>query len=195
MIWVDWVIVLVIVLAVLVRIGAGLLPLSLLAAGLLLGLALAAWHYGRLAALLMFYVHDEAVADVIGFLAIAFAVMALFGMAGQFLAKTVHGMGSGLPGPCLFGAAFGFLQGALLVTVVHSGDSWLFSRIAHWLVRAKLPKIVFWGLSYDHAHEPGRDWPSASGTGSSCWRKKRPGGCTPARAECELRQGAVQRDR
>ncbi|MGP8225401.1 MAG: CvpA family protein [Terracidiphilus sp.] len=141
MIWVDWVIVLVIVLAVLVGIREGFFRSACSAAGLLLGLALAAWHYGSLAALLMFYVHDEAVADVIGFLAIAFAVMALFGMAGQFLAKTVHGMGLG----CLdrlFGAAFGFLQGALLVMVVIL-VSLAFYPHTHWLVRAKLPKYFF----------------------------------------------------
>jgi membrane protein required for colicin V production len=141
MIWVDWIIVLVILLAVLTGIREGFFRSACSAAGLLLGLALAAWNYGRLAAWLMFFVRIEAVADVIGFLVIAFVVMALFGIAGQIMAKTVHGLGLG----CLdrlLGAAFGFLQGALLVMVVILVTLAFYPR-AHWLSRAKLPKYFF----------------------------------------------------
>ena len=139
--WVDWVIVLVIVLAVLEGLREGFFCSACSLAGLLLGLALAAWNYGRLAAWLMFFVRIEAVADVIGFLAIALAVMGLAGIAGQIVAKTVHGMGLG----CLdrlVGAAFGFLQGTLLVMVVILVALAFYPR-AHWLARAKLPKYFF----------------------------------------------------
>jgi membrane protein required for colicin V production len=141
MIWVDWVIVLAIVLAVLTGLREGFFRSACSAVGLLLGLALAAWNYALLASWLMFIVHIEAVADVIGFLAIALAVMALFGIAGQMIAKTVHGMGLG----CLdrlLGAVFGFLQGALLVMVVILVALAFYPR-AHWLARAKLPKYFF----------------------------------------------------
>jgi len=141
MLWVDWVIVLVILLAVLGGLREGFFRSACSTAGLLLGLALAAWNYGRLAAWLMFFVRIEAVANVIGFLAIALAVMALAGLAGQMIAKTVHGMGLG----CLdrlLGAVFGFLQGALLVMVVIL-VALAFYPHAHWLARAKLPKYFF----------------------------------------------------
>src|ERR1039458_10025727 len=95
MMWVDWVIVLVILLAVLGGLREGFFRSACSLAGLLLGLALAAWNYAWLATWLMFFVRLEAVADVIGFLAIALAVMALAGIAGQIMAKTVHGMGLG----------------------------------------------------------------------------------------------------
>jgi membrane protein required for colicin V production len=139
--WVDWVIVLVILLAVLAGLREGFFRSVCSTAGLLLGLALATWNYARLAAWLMFFVRIEAVANVIGFLAIALAVMALAGLAGQMIAKTVHGMGLG----CLdrlLGAVFGFLQGALLVMVVIL-VALAFYPNAHWLARAKLPKYFF----------------------------------------------------
>jgi membrane protein required for colicin V production len=130
--WVDWVIVLVIVLGVLEGLREGFFRSACSLAGLLLGLVLAAWNYGRLAAWLMFFVRIEAVADVIGFLAIALAVMGLAGFAGQIIAKTVHGMGLG----CLdrlLGAAFGFVQSTLMVMVV----------VLVGLAKAKLPKYFF----------------------------------------------------
>ncbi len=72
-------------------------------------------------------VRIEPVADAIGFLLIALVVMGLAGIVGKILAKTVHQLGLG----CLdrlAGAAFGFLQGVLLVTLVHSGGCGLLSR-------------------------------------------------------------------
>jgi membrane protein required for colicin V production len=139
--WVDWVIVLVIVLAVLGGLREGFFRSACSLAGLLLGLALAAWNYAWLAMWLMFFVRIEAVADVIGFLVIALAVMALAGIAGQIVAKTVHGMGLG----CLdrlLGAVFGVLQGALLVMVVILVALAFYPR-AQWLAKAKLPKYFF----------------------------------------------------
>jgi membrane protein required for colicin V production len=141
MIWVDWVILLVILLAVLGGMREGFFRSVCSTAGLLLGLALAAWNYGLLATWLIFFVRIEAVANVIGFLAIALAVMATAGLAGQMISKTVHGMGLG----CLdrlLGAALGLLQGALLVMVVIL-VALAFYPNAHWLVRAKLPKYFF----------------------------------------------------
>ncbi len=141
MTWVDWVIVLVIFMAVLAGLREGFFRSACSAAGLLIGLALAAWNYGRLAAWLISVVRIEAVADVIAFLAIALLVMGLAGIAGQMMAKTVHGFGLG----CLdriLGAAFGFLQGGLLVMVVIL-VALAFYPHARWLARAKLPKYFF----------------------------------------------------
>ena len=141
MIWVDWIIVLVILLAVLAGLREGFFRSACSVAGLLLGLALATWNYGRLATWLMFFVRIETVADVIAFLAIALTVMGLAGLIGQIVARTVHVMGLGFVDR-LAGAAFGFLQGALLVMVTILVALAFYPR-AHWLARAKLPKYFF----------------------------------------------------
>jgi membrane protein required for colicin V production len=107
----------------------------------LLGLVLAAWNYARVAALLMPPVRIEAVADTIGFLLIALVVMGLAGIVGTVLARTFHRLGLG----CLdrlAGAAFGFLQGVLLVTLCILVAVAFFPK-AHWLVEGRLPKQFF----------------------------------------------------
>jgi membrane protein required for colicin V production len=138
---VDWAIVLVMVLAVLGGLTQGFFRSVFSLGGLLLGLVLAAWNYDRIAGLLLPLVRIQPVADAIGFLLIALLVMALAGITGNVLAKTVHGMGLG----CLdrlAGAAFGFLQGALLVTLVVLVTVAFFPQ-AHWLAEAKLPSLFF----------------------------------------------------
>jgi membrane protein required for colicin V production len=138
---VDWAIVMVMVLAVLGGLTQGFFRSVFSLGGLLLGLVLAAWNYARLAALLLPLVRIEPVADAIGFLLIAVIVMALAGTAGKVLAKTFHRMGLG----CLdsmAGAAFGFLQGALLVTLVILVTVAFFPK-THWLAEAKLPRLFF----------------------------------------------------
>jgi len=109
--------------------------------GLVLGLALADWNYGLIAALVLPVVHIEAVANVIGFLLIALIVMGLAGVAGKILSKVFHHLGLG----CLdrlAGAVFGFFQGALLVMVVILATLAFFPR-AHWLKDAQLPRYFF----------------------------------------------------
>jgi membrane protein required for colicin V production len=138
---VDWAIVMVMVLAVLGGLTQGFFRSVFSLGGLLLGLVLGAWNYGRAAALLLPLVRIEPIADAIGFLLIAIIVTALAGMAGKFLAKTFHRMGLG----CLdsmAGAAFGFLQGALLVTLVILVTVAFFPK-THWLAEAKLPRLFF----------------------------------------------------
>jgi len=109
--------------------------------GLFLGLVLAAWNYPRIAAMVMPLVRIEAVADAIGFLLIALVVMGIASAIGNMLSKTLHYMGLG----CLdrlAGGAFGFFQGALLVTLCILVAVAFFPQ-AHWLVEAKLPKMFF----------------------------------------------------
>jgi membrane protein required for colicin V production len=109
--------------------------------GLLLGLALAAWNYARVAALLRPLVRIEAVADTIGFLLIALVVMALAGVLGSILAKTFHKLGLG----CLdrlAGGVFGLFQGVLLVTLCIL-VAVAFFPTAHWLLEGKLPRQFF----------------------------------------------------
>jgi membrane protein required for colicin V production len=138
---VDWAIVAVMVLAVLGGFTQGFFRAVCGLGGLLLGLAIAAWNYGRIAKLILPMVRIEAVANAIGFLLIALLVMALAGLAGKILSKTIHSIGLG----CLdrlAGAAFGFFQGALLVTLVILVTVAFFPR-AHWLTEAKLPRLFF----------------------------------------------------
>jgi membrane protein required for colicin V production len=138
---VDWLIVIVIALAVLGGFQQGFFRSASSLGGLLLGLVLAAWNYGRVAALFVPLVRIDAVADVIGFLLIALVVMAVVGFVGGFLGSAMHQIGLGWLDR-LAGGAFGFLQGALLVTVVILVTVAFFPK-AHWLLNARLPKSFF----------------------------------------------------
>lgn len=141
MAWVDWAIVAVMVLSVLGGLSQGFFRSFCSLGGLLLGLALAAWNYGRAAALVLPLVRSRQVANTIGFLLIALLVMAAAGVAGKILSKTFHAIGLG----CLdrlAGAVFGFFQGALLITLVILVAVAFFPS-AHWLTEAKLPKLFF----------------------------------------------------
>src|ERR1035437_3653428 len=112
--WVDLVIVLVMALAVLGGLSQGFFRSVCSLGGLLLGLALAAWNYGHVAALVLPLVRSQRVANTIGFLLIVLLVMGMAGIAGKILSDAFHYLGLG----CLdrlAGAVFGFFQGALLV--------------------------------------------------------------------------------
>ncbi|MGD0682409.1 MAG: CvpA family protein [Terracidiphilus sp.] len=138
---VDWAIVVVLVLSVFGGLTQGFFRSVFSLGGLVLGLALADWNYGLIAALVLPVVHIEAVANVIGFLLIALIVMGLAGVAGKILSKVFHHLGLG----CLdrlAGAVFGFFQGALLVMVVILATLAFFPR-AHWLKDAQLPRYFF----------------------------------------------------
>lgn len=138
---VDWAIVVVMVLSVLGGLTQGFFRSVFSLAGLVFGLALAAWNYRLIAALVQPMVRIETVANAIGFLLIALIVMGLATVAGKMLSKVFHHMGLG----CLdrlAGAAFGFFQGALLVTLVILAALAFFPK-AHWLKEAKLPRYFF----------------------------------------------------
>ena len=80
----------------------------------------------------------EAIADAIGFLLIALLVMAVAAMIGNIISKMVRGIGLG----CLdrlAGGVFGFLQGAVLVTIAILVVVAFFPK-AQWLAEAKLPR-------------------------------------------------------
>jgi membrane protein required for colicin V production len=138
---VDWFIVIVIALAVLGGLQQGFFRSVFSLGGLLLGLVLAAWNYGRVAALLLPLVRIDAVANAIGFLLIALVVMGIAGFVGSFLGNAMHQIGLGCLDK-LAGAAFGFFQGMLLVTLVILVAVAFFPK-AHWLLDAKLPKSFF----------------------------------------------------
>jgi membrane protein required for colicin V production len=141
MTWVDWVIVLVIVLTILDGLRHGFLRSVCSLAGLVLGLAMAAWNYGRLGKLIMFSVRFEAAADAIAFLLIAFFVMAIASLAGKFLSNALHAAGLGCLDK-LAGAVFGFFQGALFVTVAILAVLAFYPHV-RWMAEARLPQLFF----------------------------------------------------
>jgi membrane protein required for colicin V production len=141
MTWIDWAILIVILLSVLAGLKQGFLRSFCSLAGLLLGLVLAAWNYARVAAFLRPLVRIEPVADTIGFVLIALFVMGLASLLGTVLAKALHTIGLG----CLdrlAGAAFGLFQGALLVTLCILAALAFYPK-ARWLADGKLPKHFF----------------------------------------------------
>jgi membrane protein required for colicin V production len=141
MAWVDLVIVIIIALSVLGGLQQGFFRSVCSLGGLLLGLAMAAWNYARVAALLMPLLRIEPVANAIAFLLIALVVMGLVGLVGNVLARALHRIGLG----CLdriAGAVFGLFQGVLLVTLCILVTVAFFPK-AHWLEQARLPRLFF----------------------------------------------------
>jgi membrane protein required for colicin V production len=138
---VDWIIAAILAGAVVIGFVQGFFRSAFALGGLLLGLVLAAWNYGRGAALVMPFVHTEQMANVIGFLLIALLVACVAGGAGILLAKAMHYMGLG----CLdrlVGAAFGLFQGALLVTLCILVTVAFFPQ-TRWLTESRLPRYFF----------------------------------------------------
>ncbi len=147
--WVDLAIVVVLAVATLGGVAQGFLRSACSLLGLVLGLALAAWNYGRVAAMIKPILPVPAVDNVIGFLVIALLVMALANLAGGIMAKTIRWMGLG----CLDkvgGAILGFLQGGLLVMVCILVTVAFFPE-QHWLADARLPQMFF-GACHLSAH-------------------------------------------
>jgi len=146
---VDWAIVIVLAAGTISGIAQGLLRSVFSLFGLVFGLMIAAWNYGRIAAILLPIVRIEAVADAIGFLLIALVIMAIAGLIGHFISSVVHKIGLG----CLdrlAGAVFGFAQGALLVMLSILVVLAFFPN-SPWFVKAQLPKY-FYGACYATTH-------------------------------------------
>ncbi len=138
---VDWGIVIIMVIAVLGGMSQGFFRSFCSLAGLVLGLAIAAWNYGRVAAMLMPIVRIHAVADTIAFLLLALLVMAVAAILGSFLARAFRSLGLG----CLdgfAGAIFGFFQGVILVTLGMIAIVAFFPQ-ARVLKEARLPRLFF----------------------------------------------------
>jgi membrane protein required for colicin V production len=139
--WVDLFIALAILLTMLSGLRHGFLRSICSLAGLVMGLALASWNYERVAQMLLFYVRIEAIANVAAFLMIALGVMILASLAGKILSKALHAAGLGFLDK-LAGAAFGLVQGALLVMLVIL-VTLAFYPHARWIAQAQLPKLFF----------------------------------------------------
>ena len=142
--WVDWIILAVLVGAVLGGMAQGLFRTVCSLVGLILGIALACWNYARVAEAFRPIVGVDGVADAIGFLLIAVAVMFLANVTGIMLSKMFSWIGLGCI-DVLGGAIVGFLQGALLVTICIMVTVAFFPQ-TQWLTQASLPKEFFGAL-------------------------------------------------
>jgi membrane protein required for colicin V production len=142
--WVDWIILAVLVVAVLGGMAQGLFRTVFSLLGLILGIALACWNYARVAAAFKPVVQVDAVADAIGFLLIAVAVMFAANVIGIILSRMFKWIGLGCI-DTLGGAIVGFVQGVLLVTICILVTVAFFPQ-TQWLTQATLPKMFFGAL-------------------------------------------------
>jgi membrane protein required for colicin V production len=138
---VDWIVVLLLASAVIGGLVQGFFRSVCSLGGLVLGLVLAAWNYGRVAALLIPVVRIPAVADTIAFLLIALLVMALIGVIGNLIARALRLLGLGWL-DALAGGVFGFFQGVLLVVIGILVVVAFFPQV-QWIANAKLPRMFF----------------------------------------------------
>ncbi|HZB89181.1 MAG TPA: CvpA family protein [Terracidiphilus sp.] len=138
---IDWIIVAVLAGAVIAGIAQGFFRSACSLGGVILGLVLAAWNYGRLASLVKPAVRSSEVANTIAFLLIALLVSALAAAAGALLARLFQKLGLGCL-DTLAGAIFGLFQGALLVTVFILVTVAFFPD-AKWLTESRLPRYFF----------------------------------------------------
>jgi membrane protein required for colicin V production len=116
MTWADWGIVIVLAGSVAAGAAQGFFRTACSLIGLIGGLSLAAWNYARVAAVILPLVRVPAIADTIGFFLIALVVMAIANVIGTLLGKAFDWVGLGCLN-MLGGAAIGFLQGVVLVTL------------------------------------------------------------------------------
>lgn len=118
--WFDWLLVGILVYSTVVAFVRGFFREVFSLVGLVAGILLASWNYRLVAAELVQVLGghiSRAVADVIGFLAIALIVMVGCGLVGKVLSKTAKTVGLGFLDR-LLGAAFGFVRGCLLGVAV-----------------------------------------------------------------------------
>ncbi len=92
---VDWAVIVILAVAFFSGLAQGFFRSICGLAGLILGLAVAAWNYHHLAASLSSFIHSEGVAETIAFLLILVAVIVIAGFVGQLLAKAFSLIGLG----------------------------------------------------------------------------------------------------
>jgi membrane protein required for colicin V production len=149
MTWADWAIICVLLASVLGGLFQGFFRTACSLIGLLFGLSLAAWNYGRVAAFLSPMVRIEAVADVIGFFVILLLVLAIANVVGNLLGKALDWMGLGCL-DMLGGGILGFFQGVVFVTLCIMIAVAFFPK-AQWLTQSRLPR-QFLGALHVSAH-------------------------------------------
>jgi membrane protein required for colicin V production len=115
--WMDWLIAAVLVLSALQAAAQGFVFELFSLAGTVLGYLMAAWGYHSAAVYLAPYLKNDVLASGAGFLLIFVGVVLLAGVVGRLVRWAAHSVGLKLVDR-LLGAAFGFVRGALVVTVL-----------------------------------------------------------------------------
>jgi membrane protein required for colicin V production len=146
MTWIDWLIVIVLAASTIGGLAQGLISSVCSLFGLIFGLAIAAWNYGRIAHILLPVVRIEALANALAFLLIAIVVMAIANLLGTVISKTAKKVGLGCL-DSLAGGIFGFFQGVLMVAIGILVIVAFFPE-AHWLTKAQMPKKFFGALHW-----------------------------------------------
>ena len=173
---VDWAVVIILGCAVLGGLIQGFFRSVCGLLGLVLGLVIAAWNYGKVATFFLPLVRVEAVANTIAFLLIAILVMALIGLIGNLLARTLRLLGLGWLDR-LAGAVFGFFQGALLVIIGILVVVAFFPQ-AHWIADARLPRMFF-GACHVSANVTPAELGERVRSGLRAWEAESPGWMHP----------------
>jgi membrane protein required for colicin V production len=112
----DWVILAVLAVSVLAACKQGFFLSAFSLGGVVLGLLLASWHYQRLVGPMGKFIDSIEARQVVSFLLIALGVMIVCGLLGRLFKALFHRIGLGWADR-LLGAVFGFLRGAVVVTL------------------------------------------------------------------------------
>lgn len=177
----DWLIVAVIAVNVLLAAMHGFFAEGLSMAGLVVGYVVAAWQYPRLANWLLKFLNSELLAEIFGFLAIFFAILIVFSIAGRIGRRLMKEAGLS-SFDRLLGALLGVVKGALVVAVVLMGMTaftptssllekselapyfLVAGRAAIWVAPSALRARFYEGLDFlHHAPKDLRGTPAASG--------------------------------
>jgi membrane protein required for colicin V production len=110
-------------------------------AGLVFGLTLACWNYGRPAALLLPLVHSQPLANALGFAIITLTIMVILGFVGAVFAKALRFLGLGWI-DMMGGAAFGILEGAGLIIICIIISIAFFPK-SQWVSESSLTPMFF----------------------------------------------------
>jgi len=108
-------------------------------AGVIVGLFIAAANYGGFSLWVLRVVRNREAANLIAFLLIALLVMLLAGIAGRLLRGLFRGVGLGIVDR-LLGAAFGLVEGCVVVTLVLMGIVAFLPR-QDWLSNSRLAPV------------------------------------------------------
>jgi membrane protein required for colicin V production len=107
--------------------------------GVILGLFIAAANYAGFARWILLVVRNHAAANLVAFLLIVLLVMVVAGLAGRLLRGLFRGVGLGIVDR-LLGAAFGLVEGCVVVTLVLMGIVAFLPR-QDWLSRSRLAPV------------------------------------------------------
>jgi membrane protein required for colicin V production len=116
----DLLIVIVLVVSVISAFVKGFFVEVFSLAGVILGLFVAAANYGGFAVWILRVIHSREAANLIAFLLIVLAVMVVASIAGRLLRGLFRTVGLGIVDR-LLGAAFGLVEGCVVVTLILMG--------------------------------------------------------------------------